>query len=52
VIAGHRDTFFRPLRDVHTGDDVFIETRRGTLRYRVNALRVVKSVRPQRSRAE
>jgi sortase A len=43
VIAGHRDTFFRPLRDVHTGDDVFIETRRGTLRYRVNALRVVKA---------
>ena len=43
VIAGHRDTFFRPLRDVHTGDDVFVETRQGTVRYRVNALRVVKA---------
>ena len=43
VIAGHRDTFFRPLRNLHTGDDVFVETRQGTARYRVTALRVVKA---------
>jgi LPXTG-site transpeptidase (sortase) family protein len=43
VIAGHRDTFFRPLRDVHTGDDVFDETRHGTVRYRVGSLRGVKA---------
>lgn len=41
VIAGHRDTFFRPLRDVLQGDDVFVTTPRQRLHYRVTSLRVV-----------
>ena len=42
VIAGHRDSFFRPLRNIHVGDDVFVDTRRGRFQYRVTSLRVVK----------
>ena len=42
VIAGHRDSFFRPLRNVQVGDDVFVDTRQGRFQYRVTSLRVVK----------
>jgi sortase A len=42
VIAGHRDSFFRPLRDIQVGDDVFVDTRQGRFQYRVTSLRVVK----------
>jgi sortase A len=41
VIAGHRDSFFRPLRHVRLGDDIFLETRDGRFHYRVTSLRVV-----------
>jgi sortase A len=41
VIAGHRDTFFRPLRDVRRGDDVFVTTPQGRVQYTVTSLRVV-----------
>jgi LPXTG-site transpeptidase (sortase) family protein len=41
VIAGHRDSFFRPLRDVKLGDDVFLKTPHGRLHYRVTSLQVV-----------
>jgi sortase A len=41
VIAGHRDSFFRPLRHVRVGDDVFVETVRERIHYRVASLRVV-----------
>jgi sortase A len=34
-IAGHRDTIFRPLRKVHTGDPLTLTTARGTYSYRV-----------------
>jgi sortase A len=40
-IAGHRDTFFRPLRQVQLGDDVLLETPAGRLHYRVASFRVV-----------
>jgi len=40
-IAGHRDSFFRPLRHVQLGDEVLLETAAGRLRYRVESLRVV-----------
>lgn len=43
VIAGHRDSFFRQLRDVTVGDDVFIDTTEGHFHYRVTSMRVVKS---------
>ena len=41
AIAGHRDTFFRPLRNVQVGDDVFLATPRDRLHYRVSSLSVV-----------
>ena len=34
ALAGHRDTFFRPLRRVRTGDEIRLVTPRGTFRYR------------------
>jgi sortase A len=41
VIAGHRDSYFRPLRHIRLADDIFLETRDGHFHYRVTALRVV-----------
>jgi LPXTG-site transpeptidase (sortase) family protein len=42
VIAGHRDSFFRPLRKVRLGDDLFLDTPHGRLQYRVTWLRIVQ----------
>ncbi len=41
VIAGHRDSFFRPLQYVRNGDDVFVQTPAGRFHYRVVSLQVV-----------
>ena len=43
VIAGHRDSFFRRLRDVSVGDDVLIDTTEGHFQYRVTSMQVVKT---------
>ncbi len=40
-IAAHRDTFFRPLRNIHRGDIVTLTTLRGQYRYRVVSTKVV-----------
>ena len=40
-IAGHRDTFFRPLRNVHIGDLITLTTPRSQYRYRVESTKVV-----------
>jgi sortase A len=40
VIAGHRDTAFRPLRDIRLGDEVRVESGK-TYRYIVSETRVV-----------
>jgi sortase A len=40
-IAGHRDTFFRPLRSAQRGDNVTLSTLEGTYRYRVVSTKVV-----------
>ncbi len=40
-IAGHRDTFFRPLRNIHRNDIITLTTLRGQYRYRVVSTRVV-----------
>jgi sortase A len=42
VIAGHRDTCFRPLRNVRIGDEIRIATVRGTFDYRVMSLEIVQ----------
>jgi sortase A len=41
VVAGHRDSFFRGLRLVQTGDEIRVRTRNGAFRYHVRALSVV-----------
>jgi len=55
-IAGHRDTFFRGLKDLHKGDAIELKTRNGTDTYIVDEIQIVTpdntSVlrpRPQRS---
>ena len=40
-LAAHRDTFFRRLRDVRTGDDVRVTTTDGTYTYRVERTDIV-----------
>jgi sortase A len=40
-LAGHRDTFFRGLRDIKTGDQIMLTTPGGNARYRVRSTRVV-----------
>jgi sortase A len=41
VLAGHRDTFFRPLKRVHAGDAITLKTRDGDFEYRVESTAVV-----------
>lgn len=42
VIAGHRDTFFRPLMNVRIGDDIRVTTVRGTFDYTVMSTEIVQ----------
>ena len=41
ALAGHRDTFFRPLQHVRVGDELRISTVRGDFRYQVRDTMVV-----------
>ena len=41
ALAGHRDTFFRGLRDIRTGDHILLTTPGGNARYVVRSTRVV-----------
>src|SRR4051812_25440111 len=41
VLAAHRDTFFRGLRDIKKGDDVAVTTQMGSRTYRVESMEVV-----------
>jgi len=41
VLAGHRDTFFRPLKRVRAGDAITLKTRAGDFEYRVESTAVV-----------
>lgn len=40
-LAGHRDTFFRPLRHIRAGDVIILYSSAGSFRYRVESIRVV-----------
>jgi sortase A len=42
VLAGHRDTFFRPLRRVRAGDAITLRTRAGDFEYLVESTAVVR----------
>jgi sortase A len=41
ALAGHRDTFFRPLRYVRLGDEITLRTPEGDFHYRVDSTKVV-----------
>jgi sortase A len=41
AIAGHRDTFFRGLRNIRKDDEITLTTLNGTYRYRVDSTQVV-----------
>jgi sortase A len=41
VIAGHRDTHFRVLKDIREGDDIVLQTDRGQFLYRVRRTQIV-----------
>jgi sortase A len=40
-IAGHRDGFFRGLKDVRVGDEIDLKTLKGTEKYAVDRIRIV-----------
>jgi len=40
-IAGHRDGFFRGLKDIEIGDHIELQTARGTVNYRVASVIIV-----------
>lgn len=41
VIAGHRDTHFRVLKNIAKGDEIVVQSREGTYKYRVTGMSVV-----------
>jgi sortase A len=41
VLAAHRDTFFRPLRNIQKGDEIALTTLSGAYRYRVESIQIV-----------
>ena len=41
TLAGHRDTFFRPLRNIRRGDTVTLKTLEGAFQYEVESTAVV-----------
>ncbi len=41
VLLGHRDTFFRPLRNLKRGDIAELRTRAGVFRYRIETTEIV-----------
>ncbi|HEX3876925.1 MAG TPA: class D sortase [Bryobacteraceae bacterium] len=43
IIAGHRDTHFRALKDIQTGDEIKLQTREGEYTYRVQNMEIVSA---------
>lgn len=41
VLFGHRDTFFRPMRELRKGDIAEVRTTSGLFRYRIDDIKVV-----------
>lgn len=41
-LAGHRDTFFRPLKDLKIKDEIRVSTLKGIFTYQIVSLRVVE----------
>ena len=40
-IAGHRDGFFRGLKDIHVGDTIDLQSQQGNSHYRVDEIQIV-----------
>ena len=40
-IAGHRDTYFRALKDIRTNDEIQIQTATGLSNYEVDSVQIV-----------
>jgi sortase A len=40
-LAGHRDTFFRKLRNIHEGEEITLTTLNGAYKYRVELISIV-----------
>ena len=51
AVAGHRDSYFRGLKDIERGDIVDVRTPAGTHRYRVEWTRIVEPGRSASSPA-
>ena len=43
ALAGHRDTFFRPLRNIKIGDSISLKTTAGDFQYLVESTQVVSA---------
>ena len=41
-LAGHRDTFFRPLKDLRIKDEIRLSTLKGDFNYEVVSLKIVE----------
>jgi len=41
AVAAHRDTFFRPLRNIRVNDKILFATLNGTFEYQVESLKIV-----------
>lgn len=41
ALAGHRDTFFRPLRNIRLGDSITLQTSNGAFQYLVESTEIV-----------
>jgi sortase A len=41
ALAAHRDTFFRPLRNIRKGDVITVDTLHGSYRYAVKSIQIV-----------
>jgi sortase A len=41
ALAGHRDSFFRPLKNIRSGDAITLKTNRGDFQYEVESTEVV-----------
>ncbi len=42
VLSAHRDTAFRPLKDIEVGDEIVVETDYGVYKYKVKSTRITK----------
>ena len=40
-VAGHRDTYFRSLKDIHASDEILVQTATGLSHYQVDWVRIV-----------